>query len=179
MNATTQTDGIPEGLKRNPDNTLPGAAPAAKAEPTRTPAKPKKAKSGKVVKAKHKPSEVTATEANPQKSIVPVRFKERYADHGDSNGDRVAHALKAATLTKNDDGRPAVDLAALHAIADSNGIDWKAYAKLNAGMQRMNIGNRLRGMLKNEKGVVIGKQRFSDWDKAKVVVPPKAEAKAA
>ena len=54
----------------------------------------------KVWNDKHKPADVVATEDNPQKSIVPVKFKERYAEHGDSNGDRVALALKAATIVR-------------------------------------------------------------------------------
>lgn len=140
----------------------------------RAPKAAKAPKPGKVVKASHKPANVVATEDNPQKSIVPVRFKAKYAEHNDSNGDRVALALKAATTTKNKDGRDAVDLDALAKIAADNGIDMAAYSKLNVGMKRMNVGNRLRGMLKNEKPVTIGKQRFADWEKAKVVAPPKA-----
>lgn len=184
MNQTTELKdtgdtGIPDALRRAPSTPAKTETkPVETKDEAKTdkPTKVKKArvKSGKVVKAKHRPADVVATEDNPQKSIVPVRFKAKYAEHNDSNGDRVALALKTATTTKNADGRTAVDLEALAKIAADNGIDMAAYAKLNVGMKRMNVGNRLRGMLKNEKPVTIGKQRFADWEKAKVVAPPKA-----
>lgn len=187
--APGNAEGIPDFLRRAPSApSAAQAAPAAvvaKAAPEPKVKKAKaapKAKTGKVVKAKHKPSEVTATEQNPQKSIVPVRFKERYADTGDSCGDRVALALKHYTTGKNADGRPCCDVAKLQEVAKANGLDWAAYAKMNVGQQRMNIGNRLRGMLKNEQPVTIGKQRFADWEKAKIVDKSawaKEDAKAA
>lgn len=42
------------------------------------------------------------------------------------------------------DGRGGLDLTALHAVAAEYGVDASAYAHLNPGQQRMNIGNRLR-----------------------------------
>lgn len=179
MNQTTELKdtgdtGIPDALRRAPSTPAKTETKPVETKDEAKPIKAKTPKPGKVVKAKHRPADVVATEDNPQKSIVPVRFKAKYAEHNDSNGDRVALALKTATTTKNADGRTAVDLEALAKIAADNGIDMAAYAKLNVGMKRMNVGNRLRGMLKNEKPVVIGKQRFADWEKAKVVAPPKA-----
>jgi len=182
---TTEGEGIPAFL-----DATKRAAPAAKPATVKaaaTPKEPKAAKTpkaGKVVKAAHKPSTVEATETNPQKSLVPVRFKAKYAGTGDSCGDRMALALKKATTTKNADGRDACDVAALRRIAEANGIDFDAYAKLNVGQQRMNVGNRLRGMVKNEQTVVIGSQKFADWEKAKVVdasawAKPEPKAKAA
>lgn len=180
--------GLPAALVRSENEpgqkTIAQAATEAKTErKIKAPraAKPKvekvaKPRKGKVVEADHKPSEVVATEQNPQKSIVPVRFKARYAEHGDSNGDRVALALKAYVAGVNADGRPSTDVAKLREVAEANGIDFNAYARLNIGQQRMNVGNRLRGMLKNEKPVTIGKQRFADWEKAKIVAPAKPKA---
>jgi hypothetical protein len=51
----------------------------------------------------------------------------------DSN-DKVAKALRGKSLDE------------VIAIAKKNDIDVKKYAHLNAGMQRMNIGNKLRGL---------------------------------
>lgn len=188
---TTEADsGIPAFLDDTKRTTKPvtvakSATPAKEPKPAKQ-AKTPKPKKGKVVAAAHKPSTVEATEQNPQKSLVPVRFKAKYAATGDSCGDRVAAALKKATTTKNADGRDACDVAALKAIAEQNGIDFSAYAKLNVGQQRMNVGNRLRGMLKNEQAVTIGSQRFADWEKAKLVdakawekPEPKAKAEKA
>lgn len=167
----TQPD-LPEALRRSPDEPGQKPASAAKAEAAAAPVMPKTPKSprkGKAVKADHKPADVKATAANPQKSIVPVRFKERYAKTGDSCGDRVALALKTYTTGRNADGRECCDEAKLAEVAEANGIDMKAYFRCNVGQKRMNIGNRLRGMVKNEQTVTIGKQKFADWDKAKVV----------
>lgn len=195
MTATTntQTPDLPAGLARSADE--PGqksakqASAEAKSAPApRMPAEPKApkaakaAKAGKVVKSDHKPSEVKATTDNPQKSIVPVRFKQKYAATGDSCGDRVALALRNYVEGRNADGRPATDEAKLKEVAAANGIDYSAYSRCNVGQKRMNIGNRLRGMLKNEQTVTIGRQRFADWEKAKVVdqaawAKPEAKAK--
>lgn len=186
---TTEADaGIPAFLDASKRTAKPvtvakSAAPAAKPTPVKAKAA-KTPKAGKVVKAAHKPSTVEATDQNPQKSLVPVRFKAKYSGTGDSCGDRMALALKKATTTKNADGRDACDVDALRKIAEANGIDFSAYAKLNVGQQRMNVGNRLRGMVKNEKTVVIGTQKFADWEKAKVVdtsawAKPEPKAKAA
>lgn len=51
-------------------------------------------------------------------------------------GDDVAAALKGA------------DLDALTAFAASKGLDVEKYAGLNNGQRRMNIGNRLRNLVK-------------------------------
>lgn len=166
--AQAAAEGLVPRSADEPGQKTPAQAKDDAAKAPRMPDAPK-AKTGKVVKSKHKPSAVVATDTNPQKSIVPVRFKQRYAETGDSCGDRVALALAKFTEGKNEDGRPCCDETKLQEVAAANGIDYKAYFRCNVGQKRMNIGNRLRGMVKNEKPVVIGKQRFADWEKAKVV----------
>jgi len=42
------------------------------------------------------------------------------------------------------------------AIAEANGLDLNKWAHLNLGMQRMNLGNALRGMYNKGKPVVVG-----------------------
>lgn len=54
-------------------------------------------------------------------------------------GDGVAAALKGA------------DLDALTEFANLHGVDTDKYAHLNPGQRRMNIGNRLRTMVKKEE----------------------------
>ena len=101
-----------------------------------------------------------------RRSIVPMRFKDRYSKHGGTCGDDMALELKAATTMLNADKRETLDLAALKAIAAENGIDTAKYEGLNNGQWRMNIGNKLRGALKGGKDVTIGKRTFKAEDMA-------------
>ncbi len=55
-------------------------------------------------------------------------------------------ALRLKKHVANNDG--GIDLAKLRALAEANNA-WDArYAKLNAGMQRLNVGNRLRALMR-------------------------------
>lgn len=136
---------------------------AVKAASTPKAAKPVKAKAApKAVKAKatHKPSTIKRTEDNPARSLVPVRYKQAYAEHNDTNGSALSLALKKATTTTNSDGREVLDIPALKAIAKAHGIDFSKYEDLNNGQKRMNVGNRLRGLVKAGKPVTIGGKAF-------------------
>lgn len=94
------------------------------------------------------------------RSIVKAHYKARYGNR-QNNGDEIAGELSAA-VTGNDKGRTFTDLAALAEVAKANGIDMAKYAHLNAGQQRMNVGNRLRGMEKRGEFVVIGTRKFNE-----------------
>jgi hypothetical protein len=73
-------------------------------------------------------------------SVVPTKYRDKYRDG--SCGDALAAQLH--THITNDDGT--TNLAKLKALAQLNGV-WRAnYAKLNAGMQRMCVGNRMRAL---------------------------------
>lgn len=105
-----------------------------------------------------------------RRSIVPGKFKDKYKAHGGSCGDDMALELKAATTTRNADKREVLDIPALKVIAAANGLDgvldgYIAKA-LNNGQLRMNIGNRLRGLLKAGTDVTIGKRLFKAEDMA-------------
>ena len=181
----TQALEIPAALKREPNTkgiTLSGGvdqpkavtATAAKTEPkadrvakARLP-KPVKAKPAKVakVKAPKKPATVIdpATGEAVEKvrrSIVPMKFKERYAKHGGTCGDDMALELKAATTTRNADKREVLDVETLWAIAKLNQIDVAKYVGLNNGQKRMNVGNKLRGLLAAGTDAKIGKRKFA------------------
>lgn len=144
--------------------------PAPKVKKARA-AKPATKKAAKAKGKTHKPSTIKSTEANPAKSLVPVRFKKAYSEHNDTNGSALSLALKAATTTTNKDGREVLDTKALAAIAKTHGIDYSAYAHLNNGQQRMNVGNRLRGLVKAGKAVKIAGKEFK--------TPKSVESKAA
>ena len=97
------------------------------------------------------------------RSIVPAKFKERYSGSQNTNGDPIALALKAATTKLNEEGRAALDLDKLHEIADANGVPVRG---ANNGQFRMNVANRLRGLIKHGKqvkiaGVVFGPELAS------------------
>jgi hypothetical protein len=90
--------------------------------------------------------------AKAKKSVVPSKYKARYAQagHAGTCGDELASWLTSATMTPT-----GVDLVALRSIASLNGIDAEArWGHLNPGMQRMNLGNVLRQMVKTGRKVV-------------------------
>jgi hypothetical protein len=99
-----------------------------------------------------------------KRSIVPMKFKARYAAHGGTCGDDMALELKAATTTRNADKREVLDVEALWAIAKVNEIDVSKYVSLNNGQKRMNVGNKLRGKLAAGADVVIGTRTFKAED---------------
>ena len=124
----------------------------------------------------------TGEEIKVRRSIVPNRFKAEYSKHGGTCGDDMALELKAATTTVNADQRPCLDLPAIKAIAEANGINWRPYEGLNNGQWRMNIGNKLRGRLAKGLDVKVGKRTFKAEDyepKPRPVKAKPADAKAA
>src|SRR4051794_28599672 len=69
-------------------------------------------------------------------SVVKAEYRARYGSEGHC-GDRVAQRLKK------------LDADALREVAKANGV-WKPeYTKLNPGLRRMCIGNRIRGLIRN------------------------------
>lgn len=196
---TTPAEGIPDFLKRTPapqaeagsaaikdalkaasaDAAAGAKAKAEKKTKAAKPAKvaaPKAEKKAKAAKPAHKPSTIASTPDNPAKSIVPVRFKQAYAAHNDTCGRPLNVALKEATTTKNDDGRDCLDVPALRAIAKENGIDFKPYEGLNNGQKRMNVGNKLAGLIKAGTTVTIGKRKFANAEKALAKPAPEQAA---
>lgn len=87
---------------------------------------------------------------------VPAKYKAKYGA-SQSCGDDVASVLKDQCTGA--DGR--CDPDALANIAIANDLDLKRWQHLNIGMQRMNLGNVLRGMVKRGDYVIIG---TSEWN---------------
>lgn len=81
-------------------------------------------------------------------SVVPAKYRERYADG--SCGDTLAVRLKKHVTAA--DGT--TDVAKLRALAERNGVWSASYAKLNAGMQRMVCGNKLRKLTRDGTKIV-------------------------
>jgi len=186
---------MPASLRREPATTATATVPVVEVTSDATPAKDepapkaKRARKAAAPKAKaepkakaarkpHQPSTIAPTEQNPAKSIVPVTFKKAYAAHNDTCGRPLNLTLKEYTTTKNADGRDALDIEKLRQVAADNGIDYTIYEHLNNGQKRMNVGNKLAGLVKQGKTVIIGKRKFADKDKA-LRAPQAAEAASA
>lgn len=89
-------------------------------------------------------------------SIIKDKYKARYKANGDySCGDQLAQEIReyvAATVN----GRIMVNLQRLKEIAVTNGV-WKdSYGKLNAGQQRMTVGNCLRAKMVQGDRIDVG-----------------------
>lgn len=135
---------------------------------TATAVKTKQAKADKTKQAKaDKPkveAEPTTDAPKVRRSKVPAKYKEKYAKNNGGCGDDMHRELTAATTAPNADGRLTLDWPALQAIAKQNGIDAAKYEGYNNGMKRMNIGNKLRGLLGAGTDVKIGKFTFKAED---------------
>lgn len=100
-----------------------------------------------------------ATEPKASKSIVPLKFKERYKANDGNCGDGMASAFDAAVK----DGKGKTDPELLAKVAAANGIDLAGrWGKLNLGQQRMNLGNVLRTRARKGETVTIGETVFNE-----------------
>lgn len=113
-------------------------------------------------------------------TVVPVKYKVAYAAHDGTCGDNMALYLKDKTTKLDHTGKVHVlDVDALWAIARENGIDGEAkYGHVNNGQKRMNIGNLLRGLIRNGVTVSIQGKRFAKLVKAEDAPAPTPAPKA-
>ncbi len=184
MNDTNTNLVAPEAAPPAPEAAPPAvvATPIPEATPAPKPNRKERRAAAKAEKAPKAPKAVKAVKAEKtdepikvRRSIVPAKFKAQYAKHNDTCGDKLALVLKKATTTVNSDGRETLDVKALRDIAKANGIDFSRYEALNNGQKRMNVSNKMRGMLKNDEKVVIGTQTFAS---TKALVKPTEQAAA-
>ena len=164
---------IPDFLKRTPgekpaapvapptgflDGLSPRSVPELKSPPKkdkklRATSKPLIVKPPRVrVKKEAAPAPVKDPNRVIKGSIIKPQYKAKYKKNGDySCGDDLALEIKAYIAPKGK-----VDLKLLREIAEVNAV-WKDnYAQLNAGQQRMTIGNRLRAKHRNGDRLDIG-----------------------
>lgn len=87
-------------------------------------------KKNKQPKAKAEVTEQATPEVKVSRSVISPERKRAYGKM-QNNGDQVAAELATESL---------------EAVAERWGIDLSAYSHLNRGMQRMNVGNRIRAM---------------------------------
>ncbi len=85
-------------------------------------------------------------------SVVPAKYRERYAEHGGSSGDDLAVRLKKH-LAANDG---TIDLTKLRALAEANGCWDNRYAAVNVGLARMSVSNKLRALVRKGGSIKWG-----------------------
>ena len=88
-------------------------------------------------------------------SIVKAEYKSEYGPDGNC-GDEIALALR--DHTRDDDDR--FNRAAALEIARTNGIRY--LTGTNDGQRAMNLGNKLRGLVRKGQPVVIGNEVYTD-----------------
>jgi len=82
------------------------------------------------------------------KSVVKRKYKKMYRPHHDTNGDGLSDQIRDHVSKENEAGEMRIDPKALKRFAVANGV-WKdSYASLNVGMQKMNVRNRLTGLIR-------------------------------
>jgi hypothetical protein len=82
--------------------------------------------------------------------VMVMTYHVRYTANGGGCGDTLDLALRDLLLSN--DG---TNLDLLQQIAEKNGVWVQKWASLNAGMQRMNLANRLRSILRNNAEATI------------------------
>ena len=97
-------------------------------------------------------SETTAVEDEKKGAdAIGAKYKEKYGKDKHC-GDDVAVLMKAFCL----DDKNKIDPKKLAKVASDNDLDIAKWEHLNIGMQRMTIGNVLRGLINKGTDVVIG-----------------------
>lgn len=92
--------------------------------------------------------------------VMVLSYHKLYTKNGGGCGDILDQALRDLLVTET-----GVDTALLRRVAEANGLWTDKWEGLNPGMQRMNLANRMRGMLRNNADATVdldaeGKGRF-------------------
>jgi hypothetical protein len=98
--------------------------------------------------------------SNGRCGVMVASYHARYSanPHGPGCGDRLDVALRDFLLRQpTEKGEKArVDLVLLRECAENNDVWNSAWGTLNPGMQRMNLANRLRGVLRRDSRRTVG-----------------------
>lgn len=93
--------------------------------------------------------------------VMVASYHARYSSnsHGPGCNDTLDCSMRDLMTVPNPNGdkrnKTVLDLDAIRATADANGLWNEKWNPLNPGMQRMNLANRLRGWLRNHDGEVV------------------------
>ena len=84
--------------------------------------------------------------------VMALTFHKRYTENGGGNGDALDSELREAFCME--DGK--VDTNRLREYGEQLGLWNPRWEGLNPGMLRMNLANRIRGVLRNSTGEIAG-----------------------
>lgn len=88
------------------------------------------------------------------KSVVKKKYKTEYKPHKMTCGDDFASKVTSYITVPHKGKKTRVDPVKLRKLAEANGVWEDRYCSLNPGMQRMNVGNRLRNKFNKKQEIV-------------------------
>lgn len=88
------------------------------------------------------------------KSVVKKKYKTDYKPHKSTCGDDFATRVTSYITVPSKGKKTRVDPVKLRKLAEANGCWEDRYLALNPGMQRMNVGNRLRNKFNKKQEIV-------------------------
>lgn len=88
-------------------------------------------------------------------SVVKAKYRKKYRPFKYCNGDDLAEQLREYLKVEDEEtGEDRLDTTKLREFAQANGCWVPAYGKLNVGMRRLNVGNRLRAKVRKGHDIV-------------------------
>ncbi len=126
---------------------------------SKSPATPKKAAKRKARRQDdedgdedEEPDEEPDEEGDEGKSVVKRRYKTAYKPNKNTCGDAVTRQVRAEFMTKRDPDtkKPLLDWPKFVRFAKNNYCWTDSYAKINHGLARMSVVNRLRARIRNK-----------------------------
>lgn len=96
--------------------------------------------------------------------VVPAWWHSKATRFGGGCSDDIDLAMRDAFLTRATDksDKPQLDVDALRAWGESIGLWRDKWDRLNPGMQRMNLTNRVRAAIRNGATIELNGETFSD-----------------
>lgn len=95
-----------------------------------------------------------AAEGEGGRSIVKAKYRTQYQPFKHTCGDELTAKLRDYLETEVE-GKKRIDLGKLRKLADKNKVWDERYENLNPGQQRMNVGNRIRKIWRNNPADVV------------------------
>lgn len=93
------------------------------------------------------------SETGEGKSVVKKKYKTEYKPHKMTCGDDFAARVTSYITVPHKGKKTRIDAQKLRALAEANDCWDDRYAGLNPGMQRMNVGNRLRNRFNKKQEI--------------------------
>lgn len=159
--STKDGERLTAGLSGN--KVLEAAIAMTGGETPKSPAAPKKARKAAKKKAKRRVSDGEDGDEDEEegdedegKSVIKQKYKNKYKPHKMTCGDALARQIRAEFMTVKDPDtkKLKIDWKRFTEFAKRNACWSEEYKKVNKGMRRMNIVNRLRAKVQAGHEVV-------------------------